>query len=417
MQVRMLGIDHNLASLEVREKLAFSKKQASQAMADLASQEGVSGCLILSTCNRTELWVSCKEEAKISMLDLLGLVKEEAASFAEDVTVERQGDEAIGHLLSTACGLNSMVFGEEQILSQIRDALDLARQAGTASSTIERVFQTAVAAAKEVKNSLDMGSYKPSVASQGLSEIEAAGYDLKDKNCLVIGNGKMGELVANHLVSKGAKVKMTLRKSYHHGDDFESLMPKGCQMIDYYDRYQALANADIVISATMSPHHTLTRAKVAQTQVKTPALWLDLAVPRDIDPNISKEIDVKILDIDSLGACGDEAMKETRQEAMEILGYYKDNIKNWLDFRQEMPMIMETIKLTKKDIFERLRPELKDMGLTEDQEKILQKKVRGASGRAVNKLLCGLKNSLDQEDWDKVFSALLESAKKETLKS
>lgn len=417
MQVRMLGIDHNLASLEIREKITFSKSKAVEAMKRVADEEGVLGCLILSTCNRTELWISCKQEADISMPHLLTIASEGTNEIPIEFMVERQGDDAIGHLLSTACGLNSMVFGEEQILSQIREALYLSRKAGTASSTIERVFQTAVAAAKDVKTNVDVGRCRPSVATQGLAQIEEAGFDVAGKNCLVIGNGKMGELVANHLVAEGANVTMTLRKSYHHGDVFESLIPDGCEMIDYDDRYSALADSDIVISATMSPHHTLTRSKVASVDVKQPALWLDLAVPRDIDPGIAEDLDIEILDIDSLGGSSDEAMQETQKEAMEILGFYQDNIRVWLDFRLQMPVIFEIIELTKKDILDRLAAEVKGMDLTDEEKVLLRKKIRGASGRAINKLLCGLKTTLDEEDWDRVFAALLESAQKDTIKS
>lgn len=416
MQVIMLGIDHKLAGLEIREKLAFSKKQAVEAMRRVLKEDGVTGCLILSTCNRTELWISCKSEADLSMASLLARAKE-GISLALEYTVERQGDDAVGHLLSTACGLNSMVFGEEQILAQIRDALRLAREAGSASSTIERVFQTAIAAAKDVKTNIDLGAFRPSVASQGVDRIESEGIDISGKNCLVIGNGKMGELLAKHLLARGANVKMTLRKRYHHGDDYDSLMPDGCEMIDYDDRYLALADSDIVISATMSPHHTLKRSELDKFPFKKPALWLDLAVPRDIDPRIGQETGIKIFDIDSLGRGGDRSMEETRNEAMDILGYYRDNIKIWLDFRRQMPVILEIINLTKKDVLGRLAPELKEMDLTEEEKRALRKKIRGVTGRAVNKLLCGLKTTLDEEDWDKVFQALLESAKKETLKS
>lgn len=418
MQVKMVGIDHNLASIEYREIFSFGREETVEAMKKVVSIEGVSGCVIIATCNRTELWISCENTMTKEPDEILCQLKnQEHHKFKEFFTV-RFDKNAIEHLMVTACGINSRVFGEDQIISQIKDALQLSRKNGCTGRTLEKVFQNSISAAKKVKTLIKLSGYNPSVATSGVKELQEKYGSLKDKSCLIIGNGKMAALIAEHLVSCGAKVMMTLRRKYHHGEEFQSLIPNSCEMIPYENRYEAIGQADIVISATLSPHYTITLDELKNHHVREPGVWLDLAVPRDIDPKIADNYDVKICDIDGLESDVDtELFKDELIKAGEIIGSYRDDILNQLDFRKLVPEVKEIIRLTKEDTSLRTSRDLKEIEFCEENRKEIEQVMEDAVGRAVNKLIFGLKETLPKEQWESCITGLLKSAQKDTLKS
>ncbi|MEG0291154.1 MAG: glutamyl-tRNA reductase [Anaerovoracaceae bacterium] len=417
MQIKMVGIDHNKASLEYRELFSFTTNGAIEGMKTLSEKEEVSGCLILSTCNRTELWVSGEDGANFDVEKFLCEIKGVQKDSYDKYFVSRNGKDAIEHLLVTACGINSKVFGEDQIITQIKDALELSSKNKCADRIIEKVFQNSITAAKKVKTSVKLTSYNPSVASSGVKKLENAYGNLKDKKCLIIGNGKMGELIAKHLLESGAEVMMTLRKKYHHGEEQASIVPKGCQMVPYEDRITAVALADIVVSATLSPHFTICKEDLKEITLREPGFWLDLAVPRDIDPAIGEEYNITICDIDGLGnATADEKKSEDINRAKVILANYRDDIEQWLAFRKLTKKIDVIAETTAKDTQARVKKEIKNLELSEDEKENLKKSIEGAASRAVNKLLCELKDTLPKEHWEVCLDALLLSAKKETVK-
>ena len=420
MNILMVGMDHNLATLERREQFSFTKDQLEAALIDVSHIKGVTGNVILSTCNRTELWLSISEQATVFPVDILASLKGFSKEDIEEYTVIRKDKDAIEHLIVTACGINSRVFGEDQIITQIKDAISISRKLKTAGKTLDKVFSNSLAAAKKVKTSVRLTSHTPSVADSGVKElVQVCRMDeesLDGKKCLIIGNGKMAALIAEHLVRKGADVFMTLRKKYHIGEEVSSLIPNGCHMISYDERYEALEEADFVISATLSPHYTLTLEAIENHRFKEPGYWLDLAVPRDIEPAISEKYNIEIIDIDSLG--GDNFLpKDQLQKAENIIGSYRDDILNWLRFRKQVETARSVIDLTKKDAVLRAHNEFLNEGFTDEQVEKIEKTMENAAGRAVNKLLFGLKDTLPPSMWAETFEGLLESAKKDTMKS
>ena len=418
MQIKMVGIDHNMAALKYREAFSFGREESVAAMKKIVETSGVDGCIIIATCNRTEMWISCDETIEKSPGELLCEVKEVSYDSFKEFFVDRKGKDAIEHLMVTACGINSRVFGEDQIIAQIKDALELSRKSGCTSRTLEKVFQNSITAAKKVKTSIKLSGYNPSVATSGVKELTLEYGSLKDKKCLIIGNGKMSALIAEHLMSQGADVMMTLRRKYHHGEEFESLIPKGCEMIPYEERYKAIPRADIVISATLSPHYTVTVKGLKDVLVKEPGVWLDLAVPRDLEPAISENYNVKICDIDGLESQVDtELFKDELIKAGQIIGTYRDDILNWLEFRKLVPSAKKIISLTREDAVLRADKELKDLNLGRENTEKIEKIMGDATARAINKLIFGLKETLPKEQWDKCINGILKAAEKDTLKS
>ncbi|HWQ77470.1 MAG TPA: glutamyl-tRNA reductase [Anaerovoracaceae bacterium] len=416
MRVRMVGIDHNKASIEYRELFSFTKAGAMDAMRTLKENYPIDGCVILSTCNRTELWISA--EGGPSPRRMLCVLKGADPDRYSDLFIEREGEEAALHLLELACGLDSKIFGEDQIISQVREAVILARKQHCTDMVLEKVFQTAIGAAKKVKSQVKLAAADGSTALQVISLLKEKLGNVRGITCLMIGNGKMGQLVGSTLTAQGAVVKMTLRKAIHGNHPTESVVPEGCVMIPYEDRIRELASSRVVISATRSPHYTLKMNEVEGCLNHEPSIWIDLAVPRDIEPGIGALDGITLFDIDHLAEDENREINgSSREEAMEILREYMNDLNNWFAFRERIPEIQDIVKLTVEDVAGRLDHPIDAIELQEDERKLIRAEIERAVEKSVGKLLFGLKDTLRHSLWKECLDAVYEAANKDTLKS
>lgn len=424
MRIRMVGIDHNKASIEYRELFSFTKAGAVEAMRQLSETFGLSGCIILSTCNRTELWISGKRDDRISEqedwspYEMLCRIKGIPVEGYREFFTERQGEEAVSHLLELSCGLDSKIFGEDQIISQVREAMLLARKHHSTDLVLEKVFQTAIAAAKKVKSRVRLAAVDGSTALQVLSLLKEQLGVLEGVSCLIIGNGQIGQMVANALLAQGAAVKMTLRKTMHGRHSSESIIPDGSTMIPYENRVWELASSKVVISATRSPHYTLKKNEVKDFLNSDSSIWIDLAVPRDIEPEISTLEKVRLFDIDHLTKEENpENNARCRQEARDILMEYLTELKQWFAFRERVPEIQDIVRLSVEDVSKRLDHPMETMELPEDERRLIQTEIEKAVEKSVGKLLFGLKDTLRHSLWKECLDAVYNAANKDTLKS
>ena len=276
MSIFMLGIDHNMAPVDIRAKFAFTKKNAGEAMEQLKERAGIHGCIILSTCNRLEIWASHEDDQEFSLYRCLCELKNIQDPSYEEYFISRQDKEAVEHLFYLAGGLKSQILGEDQILTQIKDALNLAREHFTTDGVLEVLFRMAVTAGKRIKTEAPMAHGNPSVIHQAVSTLREQGYDMHGKTCMVIGNGEMGKVAAQTLRDAGANVTVTVRQ-YRSG---MVSIPIGCSRIHYGERMGFLPKCDVVVSATASPNYTLRRELFQDITLTKPLLLLDLAVNR-----------------------------------------------------------------------------------------------------------------------------------------
>lgn len=419
MQITMIGIDHSKASIAYRELFSFTKTGAMDAMERIKVEFELSGCVLLSTCNRTELWISSGKKSYISPYDMLCEIKEIDRTQYGEFFVERKDEEAVNHLLKLACGLNSKIFGEDQIISQVREALALSRKCGCEDMVLEKVFQTAIAAAKKVKSTVRLNAIDQSTAYKGVQILKEQLGSLKDIPCLIIGNGQMGKLIANVLTTQGANVTMTLRKRIHGCEEHGSIIPENCKMLPYEERYSALTDATVVISATLSPHYTLKKEEVEAVILgEKKRIWLDLAVPRDIDPEINRRHGISIYDIDTMGesVCDSESDIKVKK-ALHILDNYAEGIARWFAFRKQVPQIKHITALAAEDTKCRLGDPIETLVLEKKEEKALTEAIAVATQRSVGKLLYGLRDTLSKDLWQTCMDALEEAAEKDTLKT
>lgn len=333
MHIIMAGLDHSLASVALREKFSFTKTAVADAVAEFARKPGVQGAVLLSTCNRTELYLSLEDDQNVAPDRLLCTAA--GHPYEGYAFVIREDEEAVRHLMEVASGLRSRILGEDQILSQVKTAAEISRQAQACDSALATLFRTAVTCGKQVKTNGHLTGVATSAAHMAVKAAQARLGSLSGKKGLVIGNGEMGRLAAGLLRDAGCTVSVTLR-SYHHG---ETVVPAGCSVISYDDRYQAMSGMDLVISATTSPHHTIYRQDFLNIP-SAPRLLIDLAIPRDIEPSTGELPGITLLNVDDLGEnLGADA--EAIQQAQETISEYMERFHQWRVYRESLPALEE----------------------------------------------------------------------------
>lgn len=334
MYLQMVGLDAQVASIAQREVFSFSTETQETILKALQTQSGIAGAVLLVTCNRTELYLSsekiCAPESYLLQF-----------SETEDSTVfyKKTGQDAALHLMEVACGLHSQVLHEEQIVTQINQAIGMARAHHTADALLDTVFRTAVSAGKYALTHVSDRTLPLSLSEQAVQRVAAQYETLSGKTCLVIGNGKMGQLAAEQLVQRECHVFITLRHC-HHGN---SVVPFGTQPVPYESRFSYLEQADIVISATRSPHYTINATQLQALQHK-PQYLIDLAMPRDIAADCKQVAGVCCWNLDDLS---DNTQQQTalRQSLQDIAEKYAEEFQVWSNYRDAVPHIQDLKQL------------------------------------------------------------------------
>lgn len=327
LNVLMGGIDYKSASIHLRERLALTRERMADAYRSILSEKEVKGAVIISTCNRTEVYLSYDQACSMHPIEALcSAIGENAGDFVR-VAEKREGEDAMRHLCELACGMKSQIWGEDQIITQVKNAIAFAREQKACDSVLEVLFRNAVTAGKKVKTTIPLNSRENSVVHKALSLVQ--GFD-SVQNVLVIGNGEIGRLTAKLLIEHGYEATMTIRRYRHGMID----LPKGCHSIEYAERYQHMHLFDAVISATLSPHYTIECAEIEKLETP-PKLLIDLAVPRDIDPQLSSIESITRYDMDTIGSDQVKAW-QTQQydEANQIIDKYIGEMARWQAFRE-----------------------------------------------------------------------------------
>ncbi len=325
MHILMAGIDHTTASVAVREKFSFTEARIATLLPSLVDHSGIGCCVLLSTCNRTELYLTRDEGSAIDPIRILSAATATQSEANYQYFRLREGHFAIRHLMEVAGGIVSSVLGDDQIVTQVRSAVETARKAGTVNPILESLFRSAVRAGKRIKTEIKFAHPGNSVALEAINSADQILGGLAGKNALVIGNGVTGRLAATKLLERGAHVAMTMRTHKPGKHQFVS----GCRTISYDDRYAALAGQSVVVSATSSPHCTIAFDKLRELGAY-PKLFVDLAVPRDIEEDVLELPGVKLLNVDNL--CSDSTeLRQAEQLAVAqtIISEEEERFNQW----------------------------------------------------------------------------------------
>ena len=314
MELLTAGLNHTTASVALRERLSFSGAALESALKDLRDQPGVVEAAMLSTCNRTELY--CLVEN--STLDLPAwLAERQKMKPAEvrEVLYQHQGQEALRHMMRVAGGLDSLVLGEPQVLGQMRDAYARAHELGTLGNQLGRYFQQIFSVAKRIRTETEIGANPVSVAYAAVSFARHIFSDLSKSRALLIGAGEMITLVARHLHDQGVAEIVIANRSLARGQVLAEQV--NGRAISLEEIPQALERADILISCTASPLPILGKGMVELALKKrrhAPMFMVDIAVPRDIEPQVGDLNDVYLYTVDDLHEAIEENVRQ-RQDA------------------------------------------------------------------------------------------------------
>lgn len=313
MTLLALGLNHETAPLSLRERVAFAPETLPLALRELISVQGVREAVVLSTCNRTELYVNTEDGAEAQVTQWLSR-HHGLGNHLDGYLYQHTGADAAKHLFRVATGLDSLVLGEPQILGQVKEAWQVARGAGAMKTSLDRLFQHCFSVAKRVRTDTRIGAHPVSVAFAGVRLAQQVFADLREATVLLIGAGDTIELAARHLADAKAKRILVANRTLAHAQELASRYGGYALALGDLDRH--LAEADIVISATASREPVLLHRSVElalRARRRRPMFLLDLAVPRDIEARVSELSDVYLYTVDDL----DQVIAENRRSRRE----------------------------------------------------------------------------------------------------
>jgi glutamyl-tRNA reductase len=339
MPLIALGLNHLTAPIGLREQVAFDADAAPDALDDLRRQSGVEEALILSTCNRTELYCSVAEGAEAVPQAWLSRQQRLTPQRLDEFLYQHHEQDAVRHMFRVATGLDSMVLGEPQILGQVKDAYQLARTAHTLRAPMDRLLQHTFAVAKRVRTDTRIGAHTVSVAYTAVRLAEQVFTDLKQACVLLIGAGETIELAARHLADKGVRRLIVANRTLENAQELAGRYSG--YAIALHDLPRHLAEADIVITSTASRQPVVTRTMVAQaiaTRRRRPMFMVDIAVPRDIEPDVGTLDDVFLYGIDDLRQVIDENRRSRANAAHEAEAIIDLQVERYMSWRRALTL-------------------------------------------------------------------------------
>ena len=343
MAFHVLGISHHSAPLEVREKLAFAPERQPEALAELAGQAGVSEAVLVSTCNRTEVY--CQAGDPASARAWLCAAAEKVGLEVDRYVYVHSGESAVRHAFRVASGLDSMVLGEPQILGQVKQSVRVAEGAGTVGSQLGKLFQQTFAVAKQVRTETALGAQSVSMSAAALRLAENVYGDLSRTRLLLIGVGEMVELAATYFVARRPKTVVVANRTLARGAAFAERFEGSA--ISLSDLPGRLAEFDIILTGTASTLPILGKGLIEsalKARKRRPIFIVDFAVPRDVEAEVAELEDVFLYTVDDLGRLaqeGAEARRGAVDEAETLVARQVAEFRAWQEGRAGVPAIIE----------------------------------------------------------------------------
>ncbi len=344
MSVFALGLNHTTAPVDLRGRFSFTPEQLAPTLRALRERlNTASEVAIVSTCNRTELYVGARPELVAPAVDWFAGVGGVAPTTLRDHSYVLEGGSAARHAFRVASGLDSMVLGEPQILGQLKQAVREAENAGTLGTTLHQMFQRTFAVAKEVRSSTEIGSHSISMAAAAVRLASQLFEDLRETKVLFVGAGEMIELVATHFAARNPRAMAVANRTLERGEKLAGRF--GAEALRLSDLPSRLAEFDAIVSCTASTLPIIGLGAVERAikaRKHRPMFMVDLAVPRDVEPEVARLSDVYLYTVDDLSALVQTA-GEKRQAAVEqaeaIIETGVQSFVHWLGQRESVPLI------------------------------------------------------------------------------
>lgn len=337
MEIAVIGVNHNIASIEIREKLSFTQSKKEEACNHLKDQ-GIQEVVILSTCNRSEIYIAT-EDMDQGIDVVKGFLKEySGVKDIVDYLVIKRNQEAVYHLFKVTSGLESLVLGEDQILGQVIKAHEFAMDKSYSGKLFNKLFRESITRAKHIKNTYKISENPTSVSYTGLKLLKGQMGSLKGKKALVIGAGNMGKLSLSYLLEEDLQRVFITNRSHDRFNILKKDLKFGedVTFVAYEDRYKVIEDVDLVISATASPHTIL--KKKYMPQFKKRLYILDLAIPRDVEAEIEDMENICLYDIDTLKKVIDENIKHRHHLIKPIMEVIDQGVEDFYRWKRVAPL-------------------------------------------------------------------------------
>jgi len=403
MPILALGINHDSAPVEVRERVAFAPEVMPSALAEARAALHSPELAILSTCNRTEIYADASPEAVLQWVAQYHQVPLEQLSGCHYHYLD---ESAVRHMMQVACGLDSLVLGEPQILGQMKSAYAVAREAGSVGSTLHNVFQQVFSVAKRVRTETAIGENPVSVAFAAVSLASRIFTDLREQTALLIGAGETIELVARHLLDKGVKKLIVANRTLHRAQQLAETF--GAEAILLADIPEYLPRADIVISSTASQLPILGKGAVESALKQRrhrPVFMVDIAVPRDIEPQVAKLDDVYLYTVDDLRGVIDEG-RRLREKAAESAHVIVDEAAHGFMREQRSLRAVDSIRSYRQQSQsvskEELEKALIQLRAGGDPEQLLEQLARGLTNKLIHAPTVALRQATAEGDLERL---------------
>lgn len=401
MTLLALGLNHTTAPVEIREKVAFSGEILPDVLSELKQQRGIDEVAILSTCNRTEIYCSLDDATRPELVDWLSRFHKLPQQDIRPFMYTYPDETAVKHLLRVACGLDSMVLGEPQVLGQLKSAYKVAVSAGSIGQLLGRLFQHSFHVAKEIRSNTEIGNHPVSIAFAAVRLGQQIFGDLSDRTALLIGAGETIELTARHLHDKGLHrmiiANRTLERSQHLATEFSAYA------IELDDVPNHLDEADIMITSTGSTLPIITKEMVREAirrRKHRPMYIVDIAVPRDVEPATGELDDVYLYSVDDLQDVINENIRnreEAAKQAEEIIDTQVSQFMDWmssLDTVSTIRAIRDNAEKVQKEAVDEV---LRRLRLGENPEQLLQELGRSLTNKLVHAPSAQLRNSTPEQ--------------------
>ncbi len=393
MDIILVGLSHNTAPVEVREKLSFSGQMLPDGIKRLRGYENISECLILSTCNRVEIY-AIVDQSEIG----IARIKDFLHSYQTSLPLEsisqhlyiHKNEAAVKHLFRVAASLDSMVVGEPQILGQVKDAFDTALLNKTTGVILNKLFKKAISVAKRVRTETRIAENAVSISYAAVELAKKIFSSLRDKRGMLVGAGEMGELAANYLVSSGIQEIVVSTRNYDRALNLAQTY--NGRAVRFENFLEEMGRSDVVICSTGAPDYVIRSEHmqdIIHKRKNRPIFLIDISVPRNIDPAINKIDNVFLYDIDDMHAVV-EANRRTRKEEADkgeqIIVEEVETFSKWFKSLEVVPTIValrEKVEDIRRKELERVTDKLRTLS----PEEIAA--VEGLTNTIISKILHG----------------------------
>lgn len=407
MNIVVVGLSHKTAPVEIREKVTFPADKMAGYLSDLTSRKGVSEGVILSTCNRVEV-VAIVSHIQEGIEELKGFIAESngiSRDILDNHLYSHTSEDGIKHVFRVASSLDSMVVGEPQILGQMKDAYQNALEHNVTGIILNKFFRKAFSVAKRVRTETNIASSAVSISYAAVELAKKIFGDLSDKRVLLIGAGEMCELAAKHFVNSGIKEILVTNRTHSRAEKLAADF--GGKALLFENIELDLDEVDIILSSTGSPVHIISATQVKRALKKRrnrPMFFIDIAVPRDIDPEINNLDNAYLYDIDNLQGVVQSNMKERAKEATaaeEIIAGEIGQFHKWLrtlDITPTIVSLREKLEGIRRQEIDKLLANLGD--LSDKQKKVIESATNAMINKVLHMPISNLKKMADTAEGD-----------------